>query len=120
MFGSARRCGVGWVKRLPEALRCFLFFWMKMQHAASNAKRRAAATTEPITMPAMAPLDNPLLLGAGAALLEVEDVGAPLAVEVGNRVGLSENCGKTTSRQRAVASEPIQHESVAFSELARQ
>ncbi len=91
----------------------------KMQQAASRAKSSAAATTEPMTIPAIAPLDRPLLLACAGAPV-ADDVGPPLDVAVGNRVGLSENCGKTTSRQRPVAFDPMQHESVAFSELVRQ
>jgi hypothetical protein len=68
----------------------------KMQHAARRAKISAAATTEPMAIPAIAPLDKPLLLAAGTGLLVAEDDGGSADV-VGNKVGLRENWGKTTS-----------------------
>lgn len=78
---------------LPEVLRLRLRLIAKMQQAASRASSSAAATTEPMAMPAIAPLDRPLLV-TGA--LVADDVGTPLDVAVGNKVGFNENCGKIT------------------------
>jgi hypothetical protein len=82
---------------LPDVLRSRRLLMAKMQHAARRAKISAAATTEPMAIPAIAPLDKPLsLLAAGAGLLVAEDDGGSADV-VGNKVGLRENWGKTTS-----------------------
>lgn len=81
---------------LPDGLRFRLLLKPKMQHAASRVNSRAAETTEPMAIPAIAPLDRPLSSAAAGRLVE-DDVGTPsVVVEVGSKVGLSENCGKTT------------------------
>ena len=49
-----------------------------------------------MAIPAIAPLDRPLFPTPAGVLVE-DEVGAPLAVEVGNKFGLRVNCGKTTS-----------------------
>jgi hypothetical protein len=84
------------LKTLPVALRSRLRLLAKIQQAASRAKSSAAATTEPMAIPAIAPLDRPLSLFAAGAPV-ADDVGIALDVEVGNKVGFTENCGKTTS-----------------------
>jgi hypothetical protein len=107
---------------LPVVLRSRRLLIAKMQQAASRARSSAAATTEPMTMPAMAPLESSSLFEVAAVVpaLVADEVGWPLEVEVGSRVGLRVNWGRTTSWQRPVASEPMQQELVEFSELARQ
>jgi hypothetical protein len=85
---------VGWLKTLLDTLRFRRFFLAKMQQAASNANSSAAATTDPMTMPAIAPGDRPSALAAAVEVLVADE---PLEVEVGNKYGLSENCGRTTS-----------------------
>jgi hypothetical protein len=84
------------LKTLPDVLRSRLLLQTKIQQAASKARISAAATTEPMTMPAMAPFDRALLLAPAAGVLVAEDVGDALDVEVGSRVGLRENWGRTT------------------------
>jgi hypothetical protein len=106
---------------LPEELRLRRLRVATMQHPARRASSRRKATKEPMAIPAMAPLERLLFsLEAPPGLAAADEDAAPPAVEVGNKVGLSVNCGRTTSSHRPVASEPMQQESVAFSELARQ
>lgn len=77
---------------LPEELRSRRLRVATMQHPASRASSSAAATTEPMTIPAMAPLERLLFsLGAPAAVSAADEVAAPPPVEVGNKVGLSVN-----------------------------
>ena len=83
------------MKTLLDTLRFRRFLLAKMQHAASNATSNAAATTDPMTTPAIAPGDRPSA-PAAAPVVEVLVVDKPLDVEVGNKYGLSVNCGRTT------------------------
>jgi hypothetical protein len=83
------------LKTLLDTLRFRLFLLAKIQHAAINANSSAAATTVPMTIPAIAPGDRPSALAPAAAEVLVAD--EPLEVAVGNKYGLSENCGRTTS-----------------------
>jgi len=75
---------------------------------------------EPITIPAIAPALRPLPLPLdepALALLVGEEVG--LAVEE-KTSAIDEKTGSVTSWQRPSAFDVKQHESVAFSVLARQ
>lgn len=74
--------------------------------------------TEPITIPAIAPLESP---GPWLAALPVADaVGVLLDVDEGNRRGTDLKVGSITPGQRLFAFDPSQHESVAFGELFAQ
>lgn len=76
---------------------------------------------DPMTIPAIAPPERPLLLAADAVpepRLPVA-VGLLLDVEV-NKFGTVEKTGSVTPVHRPVALDVTQQESVAFSELPRQ
>jgi hypothetical protein len=92
-----------------------------MQQKTRRARSRAAPTIDPMTIPAIAPPERPLLLAADAfpePLLPVA-VGLLLDVDV-NKFGMVEKTGSTTPVHRPVALDVTQQESVAFSELPRQ
>lgn len=80
--------------------------------------------TDPTTIPAIWPPDNPLLLldaaGAGALVVAFVDEGWALDKVVVNRGGMVVKEGRVTPTQRPVAFEPMQQLSVAFGELDAQ
>jgi hypothetical protein len=72
------------------------------QHRINRAVRNPTPKTDPITMPAMAPPDKPLLSGSATGLLVGDEVGE--AVEVAKvMVGVME--GRTTPTHRFLTSE---------------
>ena len=93
-----------------------------MQHSTSKAISKAAPRMEPITIPAIWPPDKRWPVGAlpvaAPEVLVGDDV--ELDVEEGNRVGIEVTVGRVTPTQRLLTLDPLQHESVAFGELAAQ
>lgn len=83
-----------------------------MQSKAAKAARMAAATTEPITIPAIAPPDKPLfeVLAAAAAAAVVVTIGCKVTVAAGIE----------TPSQREVALALTQQVSVELGELEAQ
>jgi len=94
-----------------------------MQPSISNARRRKAPRTEPITIPAIAPPDSPLLFPAFEFPADDEDfdVGVEVAIieDNGGSVDVAAT-GRTTPEHIFVVFEKTQHESVALGELAEQ
>jgi len=66
------------VASLVESIDDFLFVDIKQQQKTMTQRTNIAKTTAPMTMPAMAPLDNPLLLLV--LLLEVPPVDEAVPV----------------------------------------
>lgn len=81
-----------------------------MQSKAARAARMAAATTEPITIPAIAPPDKPLFEVLSSAAAEVVTIGCRVTVAAGIE----------TPSQREVALALTQHVSVELGELEAQ
>jgi len=106
--GEPFRCGFGWLSAAS------LYEWRlrreRMHNRAASAARIAAPTTDPITMPAMAPPDKPLLESFASEL--------PLVVMIGCRVTVA--AGIETPSQREVALALAQHVSVELGELEAQ
>ena len=86
-----------------------------MQQKAKRPRSKAIPKTEPTTIPAICPPDNPALW-EGTGLLE----GPELALAVGKSGGIDEVVGSLTPGHRDVTLEAEQQESVAFGELAAQ
>lgn len=122
MLGPFLRGGDGWLKTLWRWCRFLHLPSIPVQHSSMRTRMSSAPTTDPITMPAIAPPDKPRWADwpfAAAAEVPVAE-GAPLLVEDGKRGGIDEVVGSVTPAQRFVTFEPIQQESVAFGELAAQ
>ena len=99
-----------------------------MQHSKSRPINNAAPTTEPITIPAIAPFDRPepcwllmpaapLLADAGGVLV---DVDVDDDVDDGKRGGIDVKDGSVTPEHLLFTLAPSQQESVAFGELEAQ
>lgn len=120
----------GWLKTLP----CWLLFLRRRSKRRQKMRRpsnAAAPSTDPITIPAIAPPDSPRLVSAApaepagpAALVAdevLDDVDRVLAdVDVGKSGCIENMVGSLTFEQRDSTLEVTQHESVAFGELAPQ
>lgn len=101
-------CGFGW---LSAASVCdCLRRRVRMQSKAARAAKMAAATTEPITIPAIAPPDKPLFEVSASAAAEVVTIGWRVTVAAGIE----------TPSQREVALALTQHVSVELGELEAQ
>ena len=78
---------------------------------------RAAPTTEPTTIPAIAPPERPLLPPVPVA---DDDDGLGLDVEEGNKGGRDVVDGRVTPGHILLTLDAAQHESVEFGELDAQ
>lgn len=92
MVGPDLRGGVGWLRKLVR--RSLRRLRKHTQHSNIRPSNRIAPTTEPTTIPAMAPPERPEPLLALAAAPVAE--GVLLAVVDGNSGGMEDSVGKVT------------------------
>ena len=93
-----------------------------MQQSKTRPANKAAPTTEPITIPAIAPFDRPesLWLFLPAAPLLADADGVPPDVDDGKRGGIEVKVGNVTPGHLLFTFAPSQQVSVALGELVAQ